>query len=621
MVALSVGRAEHAKAASATGRSTRCSRRSTLRSQDAFGWHPILEAYEIKAVSGGEDAQGRVLVRCRRSTDAGPGALVVSGHGLSTNIIEAVDRGATSSRSTSSTAATGGDRHRRRSSASAPRRSFPERRWPTFRIASIGGDGVGPEVIAAGARGARRGRRPRSASRSSGWRSSPAARPSTPTARPFARRTSKRSRGCDAILLGAVGGPRWDDPDAKVRPEQALFALRGGLELFANLRPVKVNAALVPSSPRPPGAPRGRRHADRARAHLRAVLRPAVGAARDAGGPRRDRHALVHGGRDPARGAPGVRAGARPPRPASTSRRQGERARDVAAVAEGRRRDEARLPGRGGRASARRFLRDAARPPARRFDVLVTENLFGDILSDEAAVLAGSLGMLPSASLGERRTAHGRFGLYEPIHGSAPDIAGKDAANPLGTILSAAMLLRWSLGLTTWRRATSRRRSMRSSPTATGPRTCCRRDGDRDGLRVVGTAGDDGGGRRAAPWRQRSPTGRQRPGVPSRDRRAVPTPRRPLRHDAAGRHPGREHHPVARRQAADRAAARRLRDAIHRGRLAGLEPQGHRVLQGREGHPLAERASSRRSARPATARTPPRTTRTSPSCCAPRRPS
>ena len=80
------------------------------------------------------------------------------------------------------------------------------------------------------------------------------------------------------------------------------------------------------------------------------------------------------------------------------------------------------------------------------FDVLVTENLFGDILSDEAAVVAGSLGMLPSASLGTRATAHGRHGLYEPIHGSAPDIAGQDIANPLGTILSAAMMLRWSLG-------------------------------------------------------------------------------------------------------------------------------------------------------------------------------
>jgi 3-isopropylmalate dehydrogenase len=84
------------------------------------------------------------------------------------------------------------------------------------------------------------------------------------------------------------------------------------------------------------------------------------------------------------------------------------------------------------------------RPAA--FDVIVTENLFGDILSDEAAVLSGSLGMLPSASLGTRRTEHGTFGLYEPIHGSAPDIAGQDRANPIGTILSAAMLFRWSLG-------------------------------------------------------------------------------------------------------------------------------------------------------------------------------
>jgi 3-isopropylmalate dehydrogenase len=86
----------------------------------------------------------------------------------------------------------------------------------------------------------------------------------------------------------------------------------------------------------------------------------------------------------------------------------------------------------------------ASRPAA--FDVIVTENLFGDILSDEAAVISGSLGMLPSASIGARETAHGRHGLYEPIHGSAPDIAGQDVANPLGTILSAAMMLRWSLG-------------------------------------------------------------------------------------------------------------------------------------------------------------------------------
>ncbi len=143
------------------------------------------------------------------------------------------------------------------------------------------------------------------------------------------------------------------------------------------------------------------------------------------------------------------------------------------------------------------------------FDVLVTENLFGDILSDEAAVLAGSLGMLPSASVGERRTAHGRFGLYEPIHGSAPDIAGQDAANPLGTILSAAMLLRWSLGLdgaasdveAAVERGPGRRLPDRG-PAAAGRRS--------HGLRVVGTRRDDRGGRRApaAP--------RQRPVRPAR---------------------------------------------------------------------------------------------------------
>src|SRR5260221_3214139 len=81
------------------------------------------------------------------------------------------------------------------------------------------------------------------------------------------------------------------------------------------------------------------------------------------------------------------------------------------------------------------------------FDVIVTENMFGDILTDEASMLAGSMGMLPSASLGTRETAHGLFGLYEPIHGSAPDIAGQDKANPIAAILSAAMMLHYSLGL------------------------------------------------------------------------------------------------------------------------------------------------------------------------------
>jgi 3-isopropylmalate dehydrogenase len=120
------------------------------------------------------------------------------------------------------------------------------------------------------------------------------------------------------------------------------------------------------------------------------------------------------------------------------------------------------------------------------FDVIVTENLFGDILSDEAAVLAGSLGVLPSASLGERRTAHGQFGLYEPIHGSAPDIAGRDLANPIGTILSAAMLLRTSLGEAA---AAAAIESAVTGALADGWRTADLADpaDTTDGLVVVGT--------------------------------------------------------------------------------------------------------------------------------------
>jgi 3-isopropylmalate dehydrogenase len=249
----------------------------------------------------------------------------------------------------------------------------------------------------------------------------------------------------DAILLGAVGGPRWDDPRAAVRPEQALFAMRGDLGLFANLRPVSVHPALVPASP----------------------LRPELLDGVDLLIVRELTGGLYFGTRTEAAGEPGARA-----------------ASDTLPYAEGEVARVARLAFELARSRRRRLtsvdkanvlatsrlwrtilhevaaeypdvvledrLVDACAmalvtKPAS-FDVLVTENLFGDILSDEASVLAGSLGMLPSASLGTRRTAHGLHGLYEPIHGSAPDIAGQDLANPIGTILSAAMLLRWSLG-------------------------------------------------------------------------------------------------------------------------------------------------------------------------------
>ena len=249
----------------------------------------------------------------------------------------------------------------------------------------------------------------------------------------------------DAILLGAVGGPKWSDPAALVRPEQALFALRGGLGLYANLRPVTVHPALRAASP------------------VRAELLEGVdmiigreltgsvsfGAREEASGPAGERKALdtmpYHEGEisrivrlafELARGRRGQVTSVDKANVLATSRLWRTVANEIGAA----------FPD----ITLQHQLVDSCamlivRRPAD-FDVIVTENLFGDILSDEAAVLAGSLGMLPSASLGERQTEHGTFGLYEPIHGSAPDIAGQDRANPIGTILSAAMLLRLSLG-------------------------------------------------------------------------------------------------------------------------------------------------------------------------------
>ena len=354
----------------------------------------------------------------------------------------------------------------------------------TYRIASIGGDGVGPEVV-----GAARLVLDALASRTDfaiEWLDVIAGGAAI-DAFGTALRTEDLAAvgGCDAILLGAVGGPRWDDPDAKVRPEQALFALRGGLELFANLRPVRVLPALVPSSPVRPellegvnllivreltsglyfGRPSEQRETTEGRVaidtlwytevEIRRVVRLAFELART----RRAKLTSV------------------------------DKANVLATSRLWRKVVDETRPAFPGIEVTHQLVDSCAMLLVRRpaaFDVIVTENLFGDILSDEAAVLAGSLGMLPSASLGDRRTAHGRFGLYEPIHGSAPDIAGKDLANPLGTILSAAMLLRWSLGQDA---AAAALEAAVEAAIADGFRTAdlVPPDGDRTGLTVVGT--------------------------------------------------------------------------------------------------------------------------------------
>jgi 3-isopropylmalate dehydrogenase len=315
----------------------------------------------------------------------------------------------------------------------------------TYRLAAIGGDGVGPDVV-------REARRVLEAVAARDgfeieWLELQAGGVAIDTHGVALRPEDLEAAGqCDAVLLGAVGGPKWDDPDATVRPEQALFALRGGLELFANLRPVTVHPALIASSP--------------VRRELLAGVDLLIV---------RELTSGVYFGRpSEQRQTPEGRVAVD-----TVWYSEAEIRRSVVLafeLARGRRRKVTSVDKANVMATSRLWrkvveevrvdypdvevnhqLVDSCamlliRGPAE-FDVLVTENMFGDILSDEAAVLAGSLGMLPSASLGDRRTAHGRFGLYEPIHGSAPTLAGRDAANPLGTILSAAMLLRWSLGL------------------------------------------------------------------------------------------------------------------------------------------------------------------------------
>ncbi len=257
--------------------------------------------------------------------------------------------------------------------------------------------------------------------------------------------TLARCRKTAAILFGAVGGPKWDDPSAAVRPEDAILGLRKGLGLFANIRPVRVYPFLMNSGPLKPATLEG--------VDL-IVIRELTGGIYFGKPKRRWRSASGRQAVDTLRYneheiARVVRVGFELAR----GRRKKLTSVDKANVMESGRlwrevTNEVALDYPD--VALEHVLVDAAamhlirRPAA--FDVMVTENLFGDILTDEASVLAGSMGLLPSASLGRQRRDGTGFGLYEPIHGSAPDIAGQGKANPIAMALSAAMLLRHSLG-------------------------------------------------------------------------------------------------------------------------------------------------------------------------------
>jgi len=252
-------------------------------------------------------------------------------------------------------------------------------------------------------------------------------------------RTIDACRSSAAVLLGAVGGPQWSDPGARVRPEQGLLELRRTLGLFANLRPVRTMPAMLDVSP----------------------LKPEIIAGADILVVRELTGGIYFGRKSrTAFEAEDVCSytTVEIERVARVAGRLAmKRTRRIASVDKANVLETSRL----WRSVVERVMKeefpaielehvlvDAAamhlirRPTS--FDVILTENMFGDILTDEASMIAGSLGLLPSASLGESSV-----GLYEPIHGSAPDIAGRGIANPYGTILSAAMLLRHSLGLET----------------------------------------------------------------------------------------------------------------------------------------------------------------------------
>jgi 3-isopropylmalate dehydrogenase len=314
------------------------------------------------------------------------------------------------------------------------------------KITLLPGDGIGPEVVAEGVKvlkavGQKFGHTFEFTEALAGGIAI------DQTGNPLPDESLAACQQADAVLLGAVGGPKWSDPKAPVRPEQGLLKLRKELGLFANIRPVKIYPALADASTLKRevvekvdmiivreltgglyfGQPQGRQDNDQGRAAVDTMVYTEAEIGR-----------LMRVSFDLARQRRKKITSVDKANVLASSRLWREVAHEVAAEYPDVEYEDILVD-----ACAMYLIRRPAD-----FDVIATENMFGDILSDEASMLAGSMGMLPSASLADTLTSTGgKFGLYEPIHGSAPDIAGQGIANPLATILSVAMLLRTSLGL------------------------------------------------------------------------------------------------------------------------------------------------------------------------------
>ena len=309
-----------------------------------------------------------------------------------------------------------------------------------YKIAVLPGDGIGPEVMGEGTQVLKQ------AAKLYGFgveleEGVVGGASIDAHGKPLIEPVLKLAQQSDAVLLGAMGGPKWDGLDYSIRPERALLALRRELGLFANLRPVKVFSALVSASTLKKEVVEGTDLLVVRELTGGIYFGQPKGVTKLPDGTERGVNTEVYT-------TPEIERIAHVAFQAALKRRKKVTSVDKANVLEATelwRKVVTRIHKDAGYAAVQleHILVDNCamqliRNP-KQFDVLVTTNLFGDILSDEAAMLTGSIGMLPSASLG------GKVGMYEPVHGSAPDITGQDKANPLATILSVAMMLRHSL--------------------------------------------------------------------------------------------------------------------------------------------------------------------------------